>query len=151
MSFSIRRLWPALGAALALAPASAHHSYVMFNRAVTTVKPAVVSVWQMTNPHGKLWVYIYNDAGKPELWAFEAPGPAQLLSRGWDKYTVKPGDKVTVSFNPLRSGEHGGSLVNIQLADGKQLNTGGAPGGGPARPQPGAPGGPAFGSPQTGK
>jgi len=54
---------------VALAPAAAHHSYVMFNQNVTTNVDAVVSTWQFTNPHGKLWIYIYDASGKPQLWA----------------------------------------------------------------------------------
>jgi len=114
---------------VALAPAAAHHSYVIFNQNVTTNVDAVVSTWQFTNPHGKLWIYIYDASGKPQLWALEAPGPAQLLQHGWDKYTVKPGEKMKISFHPLRNGSHGGSLVEIILPDGRQFDTGASPGG----------------------
>jgi hypothetical protein len=117
--------------AMCAAPAMAHHSYVMFDESKTVTSDAYVSVWQFTNPHGKLWVYINNDQGKPILWALESPGPAQLLQHGWDKYTVKPGDKVSVTLHPLRNGDHGGSLLSIKLADGREFQTGGPPPSGP--------------------
>ena len=34
---------------------------------------------------------------------------------------VKPGDKVTLVVNPLRSGEHGGIFQSMTLADGRTL------------------------------
>lgn len=112
--------------------ALAHHSYAMFDRDKVMNAPAVVRTWEFTNPHATLWVYINDDQGKPTLWGLEAPGPSQLLRGGWDRETVKPGDKVTISINPLRDGRNGGSLIKIVLADGRALGTGGPPGGGPA-------------------
>lgn len=111
--------------------AFAHHSYAMFDRDKVVNCAAVVRTWEFTNPHATLWVYIDDSQGKPKLWGLEAPGPSQLLRGGWDKDTVKPGDKVTISINPLRDGRNGGSLVKIVLADGRALGTGGPPGGGP--------------------
>jgi hypothetical protein len=123
-----------LAAAGLLAPvsiATAHHSYAMFDRAKSLETDAVVRIWQFTNPHATLWVYINDAQGTPVLWALEAPGPQQLLHGGWDKNTVKPGDKVTVVLNPLRDGTHGGSLAKLTLADGRVLAMGG--GGPPPR------------------
>lgn len=116
--------------------ASAHHSYAMFDRDKEISSAATVRIWQFTNPHATLWVYVNDAQGKPQLWGLEAPGPQQLLRNGWDKDTVKPGDKVTVVINPLRDGRNGGSLVKLTLADGRTLGTGGpAPGGeAPAAP-----------------
>jgi hypothetical protein len=132
----------ALMAALVLGsvPAAAHHSYAMFDLSTTTSTGAVVSTWEFTNPHGKLWVYINDSTGKPKLWALEAPGPAQLLKHGWDKYTVKPGDKVKVSFHPLRGGDQGGSLLKITLTDGREFDAGGPPGNGGFNDKPPAAG-----------
>lgn len=114
-----------------LGTAQAHHSYAMFDRDKVVKADAVVREWEFTNPHATLWVYINDAQGKPTLWGLEAPGPTQLLRSGWDKDTVKPGDKVSVSVNPLRDGRNGGSLITITLADGRSLGTGGPPEGGP--------------------
>jgi len=118
------------GCALATT-ASAHHSSAMYDHDVSQTSDAVVNQWQFSNPHATLWVYINNDEGKPELWGIEAPGPKQLLSMGWDKNTVQPGDKVTVTINPLRNGQHGGSLVSLVLSDGTKMGMGGGYGGPP--------------------
>lgn len=110
---------------VAVNPASAHHSYAMFDRDKEMNSEAVVRTWEFTSPHATLWVYINDTAGVPKLWGLEAPGPAQLLRSGWDKETVKPGDKVKVTVNPLRDGRNGGSLVKLTLADGRTMGTGG--------------------------
>jgi Family of unknown function (DUF6152) len=130
-----------LAAALMSAPlsiATAHHSYAMFDRSKSLESDAVVRIWQFSNPHATLWVYINDAQGAPMLWALEAPGPQQLLRGGWDKNTVKPGDKVKVVVNPLRDGSNGGSLAKLTLADGRVLAMGG---GGPP-PQADAPAAP---------
>jgi hypothetical protein len=105
--------------------ADAHHSYAMFDKSKEVNSAAVVRVWEYTSPHATLWVYINDEQGTPQLWGLEAPGPAQLVRSGWDKETVQPGDKVTVTLNPLRDGRNGGSLVKLVLANGRVLGTGG--------------------------
>ncbi|MGC3980407.1 MAG: DUF6152 family protein [Steroidobacteraceae bacterium] len=119
--------------------ATAHHSSAMFDHDKVVSAEGVVRTWQFSNPHATLWVYINDTQGKPQLWGIEAPGPNQLVRSGWDKDTVKPGDKVTVSLNPLRDGRNGGNLVKITLSDGRTMGLGGGPGGagpggGPAGP-----------------
>jgi len=105
--------------------ASAHHSYAMFDDSVDVSADGTISTWEFTSPHAKLWVYINDDEGKPQLWALEAPGPQALLRSGWTKNTVQPGDKVKVVYHPLRDGRAGGSLVSLTLADGRTMATGG--------------------------
>jgi len=107
--------------------ANAHHSYAMFNSDVTISSEGVISVWEFTNPHAKLWVYIDDEEGKPQLWGLEAPGPQALLRSGWNKNTVKPGDQVKVSYHPLNDGRTGGSLISLTLSDGRTMGTGGIP------------------------
>jgi hypothetical protein len=117
----------ALTAFCASTSAFAHHSYAMFDQSKETTSDAVVRLWQFSSPHAVLWVYINDASGKPTLWGLEAPGPAQLIRNGWNKETVKPGDKVVVSVNPLHDGRNGGNLAKIKLADGRTLAMGGAP------------------------
>lgn len=120
-------------ASLALAHAvCAHHSYAMFDKEKEIRSSAVVRTWEFTSPHATLWVYINDAEGKPRLWGLEAPGPSMLVRNGWDKETVKPGDKVTVAINPLRDGRNGGSLVTLVLADGRTMSVGAA--GAPTKP-----------------
>lgn len=100
----------------------AHHSYAMFDRAKEDTFDAIVRTWEFTSPHATLWVYVNDANGTPQLWGLEAPGPNQLVRVGWDKDTVRPGDKVKAVINPLRDGRKGGSLVKLILADGRSMD-----------------------------
>lgn len=106
----------------------AHHSYAMFDRETTRTYQGVVRTWEFTNPHATLWVYIDDAKGTPQLWGFEAPGPTALIRNGWNKNTVKPGDKVSVEINPLRDGRNGGNLLKLTASDGRTLDVGPLPG-----------------------
>ena len=141
----VRALLAAVAMSAPLSTATAHHSYAMFDRSRSLESDAVVRIWQFTNPHATLWVYINDAQGTPILWALEAPGPQQLLRSGWDKNTVRPGDKVKVVLNPLRDGSNGGSLARLTLADGRLLGMGG--GGPPSKAE--APGAPPPSAPPT--
>lgn len=103
---------------------TAHHSYAMFDRDKEISTEAVVRTWEFTSPHATLWIYINDASGAAKLWGIEAPGPAQLVRSGWDKDTVKAGDKIKVTINPLRDGRNGGSLIKLVLADGRSMNAG---------------------------
>jgi hypothetical protein len=52
------------------------------------------------------------------------------MAGGWRSDSVKPGDKVSIEFHPLKDGSRGGQLVSATLANGQHL-------GGPVR-RPGA-------------
>ena len=55
------------------------------------------------------------------VWGVELTSPTYLIRAGWKSNTIKPGDKVTVVVNPVRSGEPSGIFVSLTLADGREL------------------------------
>jgi hypothetical protein len=101
--------------------ALAHHSFALFDHAKTIELTGVVKDYQWTNPHVWIELVVPNAQGVSEDWPIESASVAVLSRRGWDRNTVKPGDKITVTVNPLRDGTKGGSLVNIRLPDGRSL------------------------------
>jgi len=106
----------------AISPASAHHSYAMFDANNLITVDATVKEFQWTNPHSWLQVMILDNKGVAEEWSLEL-GPLVTLHRsGWKPHSLNPGDKVRVSLNPLRDGSHGGRLMNIVLPSGETLN-----------------------------
>ena len=114
----------AVGLALAAAAtgASAHHSGSMFDASKTETVQGTVRAFNWTNPHVNVEVMAEPEAGKaPQLWTLEASSPGVMGRSGWSKRTLNPGDKVTVTFSPLRDGGLGGSLRRVQLPDGKVL------------------------------
>ena len=121
------------GVALCVAaPALAHHSYAMFDREKNLTMTGTVTEFEWTNPHVWIHMKVPDQAGKDVVWSFEMQAIAQDSSLGWRADSVKPGDKVTIDFHPLKDGSRGGQLVAATLADGKRL-------GGPVRPPGQAP------------
>lgn len=113
----------AAAAVAATAPASAHHSFAMFDFAKTTTIEGSVTEFQWTNPHTEL-VVMGAPAGQPaKVWTFELTSPSNLLRMGWDKRALKPGDKVKIEANPLRSGEAGGALRKATLIESGKVYT----------------------------
>ena len=118
----MRRNWLwILGAAGIVTSASAHHSFAMFdmNKQVTAV--GTVTEFKWTNPHSWMHVDIADAKGAPVDWAIEMTSPNNLVLGGWRRSSMKPGDKVTVTYHPLLNGKPGGSLVKVQLAGGQVL------------------------------
>ena len=124
---NLRAFGLATVAVLALAvPASAHHSFSMFDSDKTVSVSGTVKEFEWVNPHSWLRVTVDDKAtGRPAQWAFEMGSPGQQAQKGWKPDSVKPGDKVTVSFHPLKDGSRGGQLLAATLPNGQQLGNGG--------------------------
>jgi hypothetical protein len=105
-----------VGAAVA-GPASAHHSYAMYDLKTTLTLSGTVEKWGWTNPHAFLDILI--DGKHYEL---EAASPSILSRTGMNRNTLKPGDKVSLKMNPRRDKTPAGYLVSVDLPDGKTLH-----------------------------
>ena len=99
-------------------PVLAHHSAAMFDHTKKVTLEGNVKEFQYTNPHSWLQVVGRGSEGKVQLWGFEAEGPSTLLRAGIKASTFKPGDKVTIVFNPMKDGRPAGALVTATKADG---------------------------------
>lgn len=111
------------GLVLAMAGASAaHHSFAMFDRSKKITTAATVTQFQWTNPHSWIEVDIPNASGGTDHWSLECNSPNNLSRQGWHSNSLKPGDKITVMFWPLRSGEKGGLFIALTLPGGQTLD-----------------------------
>jgi hypothetical protein len=99
--------------------ALAHHSTTMFDHTKVVSITGTVREVHWTNPHVAIFVYgTLAAGGEPTLWLMEMTSPGNLVrAGGWTRTAVKPGDKVTVDFSPLRDGKKGGALKKITLSD----------------------------------
>ena len=100
---------------------SAHHSPVMFDRSVRKTLVGTVVEFAWMNPHASIQLDVKNESGGTDRWGVELGSPNSMVRNGWRSSLLKPGDKVTVVVNPLKSGEFGGIFVSITLADGRTL------------------------------
>jgi hypothetical protein len=119
-------------------PVAAHHSGAGVDRTKTVTVQGVVKEFRWTNPHSWIDLEVAKPAGGSDLWSIEMNPPPFLIRSGWKSSTLKPGDKVSVTLNPIRTGEPGGIFVSVTLADGTTLGGrgGGAAAAAPAPPPP---------------
>ncbi|HKH70382.1 MAG TPA: DUF6152 family protein [Vicinamibacterales bacterium] len=112
------------GAALVVAcsvPVLAHHSPAAFDRSKEVKLVGTVKEFRWQNPHTWIEVLVPDEKGKEVLWGVELTSPTYLIRAGWKSNIIKPGDKVTVIVNPVRSGEPAGIFRSLTLADGRVL------------------------------
>lgn len=106
-----------LGAGASL-PAIAHHSFGMFDNTREIWLDGSISDFQWTNPHAWIHVTVTGDDGKAVEWALEGGSPNILSRNGWKRTVLQPGDKVRILIYPLKSGEPGGSFLEVHKEDG---------------------------------
>ena len=108
----------ALGTARSVA---AHHSPVMFDMTKSVTVEGTVVEFSWTNPHSSIQLDVAGAGGAMERWGVEMGSPNSMVRAGWKSTILKPGDRVSVTVRPLKSGERGGMFVSIKLADGRVL------------------------------
>jgi Family of unknown function (DUF6152) len=95
-----------------VAPAFAHHSYSMFNRETMITLSGTLNEYEWTNPHGWPRLMVVNPAtGKPEHGAFAMSSPARQIKLGMARDSLKPKDRITVTFHPMKDGTRGGQFI----------------------------------------
>jgi hypothetical protein len=102
-------------------PVAAHHSSAMFDQTKTVVLNGTVKQFLWTNPHCYIQLLVKNGQGAVEEWSLEMTAPLHLQRLGWNKSSLKPGEKVTVKIHPLRDGGKGGNVEEAADANGKPI------------------------------
>jgi hypothetical protein len=111
----------AAGVLLIGTQASAHHSTANFDYSKTVVLNGTVKKFQWTNPHSFIQVMAPDGKGGMVEWSVESGSPGLQRRLGWSPDMIKPGDKVSVSIAPVRSGAPSGTLRQITLPNHKVL------------------------------
>lgn len=102
--------------------ASAHHSFAMFDRQKEMVLSGTVRAFQWTNPHSFIELEVVDgQGGVAQAYSIEMNSPNNLSRQGWKSTSLKAGDKVSITINPLRDGSKGGLFVFAQFPDGRTL------------------------------
>ena len=105
----------------ATVPVLAHHSFAMFDRDKEVTLVGTVREFQWTNPHAFIEMDVPDAKGAAEKWSIELNSPNNLTRQGWKSSLLKPGDKISLTMNPLRDGKKGGLFVSVVLPDGKVI------------------------------
>ena len=121
---------------LTCTPLQAHHGtgVAYETEKVVTVKGTVVE-WIWANPHCGLLFDVADDSGNVVHWGAELGNPHQESGAGFSKDVFKPGDKITVTGHPAKSGAPRMTLSKVVLEDGHVLPDRHAKGNGEAEPE----------------
>src|SRR5713226_6461678 len=68
-----------------------------------TIK-GTVTEFVFTNPHSQIYLDVKDEKGKVVHWSIESNAPGQMTRAGWTRHTLKPGDEITVTLVPAKSG-----------------------------------------------
>ena len=119
---SILFLAVAIVAVLAVPSAAvAHHSFAMFDANKTLSTTATVKEFQWGSPHTWLELLVLSEDKTEMPLSLELTTISGLQRNGWKPGTLKPGDRVTVTYHPMRDGTPAGQLVEAVTEDGRTL------------------------------
>jgi hypothetical protein len=102
-------------------PVSAHHSFAMYDNGKQITIEGVVKELQWTNPHVWIQVLVPNAKGGQDEWSVECTSVNFMVRRGFNKTTIKAGDKISVSLTPLKDGSHRGAFKGVNSLNGAPL------------------------------
>ncbi len=112
----------AIGAFGASVAATAHHSFAMYSYSEQIALSGSVKDFKWGNPHLIVHLTSPDANGNSADWSLEGASVNVLVRHGWARDSIKLGDKVTIWLNPLKTGEPGGSILKVKLANGKELD-----------------------------
>jgi hypothetical protein len=87
----------------------AHHSFAMFDQEHPMELAGTVQEFKFTSPHTFVLLEVKGSDGSSTVWNLEGASPSALVREGWSSKTLKPGDELKMTVDPLRSGAPGGS------------------------------------------
>jgi hypothetical protein len=114
--------WLGVCFAVVSAPAFAHHGTVTtYDVSKTVVLKGTVTSFKFGNPHIEILLDVKDETGKVVNWNVEGPGVYTFSKAGWTRSALKPGDQLTATINPSRTGNPIGVALKLVTSAGKEL------------------------------
>src|SRR5213593_110417 len=104
-------------------PIGAHHSTAMYDNEHPVTITGVVKKFEWTNPHAFVYVEVKDDKGNVAQWEVEMMSLNHLRGYGWTSKTVKPGDPISCTGSPAKSGAPSMIANRMKLADGREIRS----------------------------
>ena len=95
--------------------AAAHHSFAMFDMEHPIEISGTVKEFKFVSPHTLLILQVKGADGVAKDWMLEGGAPGLLVREGMTSKSLKPGDEIKATINPLHSGAEGGSYQPLQI------------------------------------
>jgi hypothetical protein len=113
-----------VGAVMAAGNAArAHHSFAVFDIDHPRDLQGTVQQFKFSSPHTFIVLEVAGDDGTTTIWNLEGASPSILVRNGWSSQSLKTGDQIRVSIDPLRSGAPGGAWTGqkTNFSDGRPV------------------------------
>jgi hypothetical protein len=117
------RLGVVVAVALAMTPVLAHHSTAMYDSAHPVTVTGTVKRFEWANPHAFVYLEVKDQTGKVVEWEVEMMSLNHLRAYGWTSKTVKPGDVLSCTGSPARSGDPAMLASLMKLPDGRMIKS----------------------------
>jgi len=122
MARNIRALLVSLLAAVAAAPAAAHHSFAAeFDATKPVTLHGKIVRMEWINPHSWLHIDVMNEDGTTTPWMIEGATPNTLLRRGFTREAVTAGTEITIVGYRAKNGANRANGRDLILPDGSRL------------------------------
>jgi uncharacterized protein DUF6152 len=103
-------------------PVFAHHGgSSLYDMGKSTTVKATITDFVWANPHCEISFDGIDETGKPRHWTIEAHPPNIMVTHGWTRRSLKPGDAVSITFHPGQNGGAWGKMIKVNWPDGKEL------------------------------
>jgi hypothetical protein len=107
-----------IGLLLSVRPVIAHHAFAAEFDADKPVKlTGAVTKLDWTNPHAWIYIDVKDETGKVANWGFELASPNGLMRSGWTRFSLKPGDVVTIEGTRAKNGSNNANAQAVILAN----------------------------------
>ena len=100
-----------------------HLSFAMFDQEHPLELVGTVTEFRYSSPHIYIFLDVKGEDGANKVWLLEGGSPSLLLRDGWTGSTIRPGDELRMTIDPLRSGAPGGAwqATRIKFKDGRPI------------------------------
>jgi len=102
---------------------SAHHSTAMYDTQNPVTITGAVKRFEWTNPHAFVYLEVKDAQGKVVEWEVEMMSLNHLRAYGWTSRTVKPGEIISATGAPARSGAPSMIANRMKLPDGREIRS----------------------------
>jgi hypothetical protein len=96
--------------------ALAHHSFAVFDIEHPLELQGTVQQFRFSSPHTFIVLEVKGDDGTTTIWNLEGASPSIMVRNGWSSQSLKSGDQVKLSIDPLRSGAPGGAWTGQKIS-----------------------------------
>jgi hypothetical protein len=101
----------------------AHHSTAMYDTQNPVTITGAVKRFEWTNPHAFVYLDVTDAQGRVVEWEVEMMSLNHLRAYGWTSRTVKPGEVISATGAPARSGAPSMIANRMKLADGREIRS----------------------------